>query len=97
MKLRYLYLASAFLGFVLPYSQFVPWIAEHHALNMSIFLRDLCDCFRHPADLIHPNGRETFWNAAALVANDRHVARGRFIWPAALSLSSRTPIRNGLE
>ncbi|SRR6266480_1020067 len=41
MKLRYLYLASAFLGFVLPYSQFVPWIAEHHALNMSIFLRDL--------------------------------------------------------
>src|SRR2546430_6178170 len=41
MKLRYLYLAFAFLGLVLPYSQFVPWIAEHHALNMSIFLRDL--------------------------------------------------------
>jgi hypothetical protein len=41
MKLRYLYLVLAVLGLILPYSQFVPWIAEHHALNMSIFLRDL--------------------------------------------------------
>ena len=41
MKLRYLYLTFAFLGLVLPYSQFVPWIMEHHALNMSIFLQDL--------------------------------------------------------
>ena len=41
MKLRHLYLAFAVIGLVLPYSQFVPWIAEHHALNMSIFLRDL--------------------------------------------------------
>jgi Protein of unknown function DUF2834 len=41
MKLRHLYLAFAVLGLVLPYSQFVPWIAEHHGLNMSIFVRDL--------------------------------------------------------
>ena len=41
MKLRYLYLVFAMLGLILPYSQFIPWIAEHHALNMSIFLRDL--------------------------------------------------------
>ena len=41
MKLRYLYLIFAVLGLILPYSQFIPWIAEHHALNMSIFLRDL--------------------------------------------------------
>ena len=41
MKLRHLYLLFAFLGVVLPYSQFIPWIAEHHALNMSIFLHDL--------------------------------------------------------
>jgi Terpene cyclase DEP1 len=41
MKLRYLYLVLAVLGLILPYSQFVPWIMEHHALNMSIFLRDL--------------------------------------------------------
>jgi hypothetical protein len=41
MKLRHLYLLFAAIGLVLPYSQFVPWIAEHHALDMSIFLRDL--------------------------------------------------------
>ena len=41
MKLRYLYLVFAFLGLVLPYSQLVPWLAEHHALNMSILFQDL--------------------------------------------------------
>ena len=41
MKLRYLYLTFAFLGLVLPYSEFVPWIMEHRALNMSIFVQDL--------------------------------------------------------
>jgi hypothetical protein len=41
MKLRHLYLVFALVGLVLPYSQFVPWLAEHHALNISIFLRDL--------------------------------------------------------
>jgi Terpene cyclase DEP1 len=29
------------LGLILPYSQFIPWIAERHALNISTFLRDL--------------------------------------------------------
>lgn len=41
MKLRHLYLLLAVIGFALPYSQFVPWIADHHALNMPLFLRDL--------------------------------------------------------
>ena len=41
MRLRHLYLAFAVIGLVLPYSQFIPWIMEHHALNMSIFIRDL--------------------------------------------------------
>lgn len=41
MKLRHLYLLLAVIGLILPYSQVVPWLAEHHALNMSIFLRDL--------------------------------------------------------
>ena len=41
MKLRYLYLAFCLLGLLLPYSQLIPWIMEHHALNMSIFIRDL--------------------------------------------------------
>jgi hypothetical protein len=26
---------------VLPYSQFIPWIIEHHALNMPLFMHDL--------------------------------------------------------
>jgi hypothetical protein len=41
MKLRHLYFVLAVLGLVLPYSQFVPWIMEHHALNMQLFIRDL--------------------------------------------------------
>ena len=41
MKLRYLYLVLALIGLILPYSQFIPWIVEHHALNMPVFIRDL--------------------------------------------------------
>lgn len=41
MKLRYLYLVFALIGLLLPYSQFVPWIMEHHGLNMPLFIRDL--------------------------------------------------------
>jgi hypothetical protein len=41
MKLRHLYLAFCLIGLLLPYSQFIPWIVEHHALNMPLFIRDL--------------------------------------------------------
>ena len=41
MKLRHLYLLLAVIGLVLPYCQFAPWIAEHHALNIELFMRDL--------------------------------------------------------
>jgi len=41
MKLRYLYLLFALIGLILPYSQLIPWITEHHALNMPLFIRDL--------------------------------------------------------
>jgi hypothetical protein len=41
MRLRYLYLVFCLLGLLLPYSHLIPWIMEHHALNMSIFIRDL--------------------------------------------------------
>jgi Terpene cyclase DEP1 len=41
MKLRYLYLVFCLLGLLLPYSQFVSWIMEHHGLNMPLFIRDL--------------------------------------------------------
>ena len=41
MKLRRLYLVFCFIGLLLPYSQFVPWLMEHHALDMQLFLREL--------------------------------------------------------
>jgi Terpene cyclase DEP1 len=41
MKLRHLYLLFALIGLILPYSQFVPWLMEHQALNMQLFIRDL--------------------------------------------------------
>jgi hypothetical protein len=41
MKLRHLYLAFALIGLLLPYSQFLPWIVEHHAMNMPLFIRDM--------------------------------------------------------
>ena len=41
MKLRHLYLIFCLVGLLLPYSQFIPWIIEHHALNMPLLLRDL--------------------------------------------------------
>jgi uncharacterized protein DUF2834 len=41
MKLRYLYLVFAVLGLILPYWQFIPWVAEHHGVNVPLFLRDL--------------------------------------------------------
>jgi hypothetical protein len=41
MNLRFLYLAFCLLGLILPYSQFIPWLIEHHALSMSLFIRDL--------------------------------------------------------
>src|SRR5438046_6765999 len=41
MKLQYLYLVFCLIGLLLPYSQFVPWIMEHHGLSMPLFIRDL--------------------------------------------------------
>ncbi len=41
MKLRHLYLLFALVGLILPYSQFVPWMMEHHGLNVPLFIRDL--------------------------------------------------------
>jgi hypothetical protein len=41
VKLRYIYLVLALIGLILPYSQFIPWIIENHALNIPLFMRDL--------------------------------------------------------
>ena len=40
MKLRHAYLALCVLGLVLPYAQFMPWLAAH-GLDASLFIRDL--------------------------------------------------------
>jgi len=40
MRLRHVYLIFCAFGFVLPYSQFVPWLLEH-GLALSLFTRDL--------------------------------------------------------
>ncbi len=40
MKPKTLYLALCFLGFLLPYWQFVPWLAQH-GLNLTLFAREL--------------------------------------------------------
>ena len=40
MKARHVYLILAVLGFVIPYSQFVPWLVEH-GLNVGLFFGEL--------------------------------------------------------
>jgi hypothetical protein len=40
MNREFLYLALVVLGFVLPYSLFVPWVMEH-GLDMRLFVRQL--------------------------------------------------------
>ena len=40
MKPRHFYLVLCVLGFVLPYSQFVPWLLER-GLNVTLFFREL--------------------------------------------------------
>ena len=40
MKIRHVYLGLCVLGFLLPYWQFVPWLAAH-GLNMPLFFEEL--------------------------------------------------------
>ena len=40
MRLRHVYLLLCVPGFLLPYSQLVPWLSEH-GLNPSLFCREL--------------------------------------------------------
>jgi hypothetical protein len=40
MKERHLYLVLCVLGFLLPYWQFVPWVAAH-GLNLPLFIHEL--------------------------------------------------------
>jgi Terpene cyclase DEP1 len=40
MKPKTIYLALCFVGVLLPYWQFVPWVAQH-GMNLSLFVREL--------------------------------------------------------
>jgi hypothetical protein len=40
MKPKAIYLVLCFLGLLLPYWQFVPWVTQH-GLNLSLFVREL--------------------------------------------------------
>ena len=40
MKPKTMYLVLCLAGFVLPYSQFVPWVSQH-GLNLGLFAREL--------------------------------------------------------
>jgi uncharacterized protein DUF2834 len=38
---KIIYLALCILGIALPYSQFVPWVLEHHGIQLRLFFREL--------------------------------------------------------
>jgi len=40
MKPKALYLALCFIGALLPYRQFIPWVMQH-GMNLSVFVREL--------------------------------------------------------
>jgi hypothetical protein len=41
MKPKTIYLALCFVGIVLPYWQFVPWVVQQHGINLPLFVREL--------------------------------------------------------
>jgi len=41
MKRKNIYLFLCFLGVVIPYSQFVPWVIEQHGVPLGLLLRQL--------------------------------------------------------
>jgi hypothetical protein len=41
MKPKTIYLVLCFVGAILPYWQFVPWVLQHHGINLSLFVREL--------------------------------------------------------
>jgi len=41
MKVKTLYLVLCFVGAILPYWQFVPWIIAHHGIPLSLFFQEL--------------------------------------------------------
>jgi hypothetical protein len=78
MKPKTIYLLLCFVGVVLPYWQFVPWVAEH-GLNMRLFVQQL---FANRVSAFF--GMDVLVSAIALlifvrIENSRLSARGRWL------------------
>jgi Terpene cyclase DEP1 len=69
MNRKFLYLVLVILGFVLPYSLFVPWVMEH-GLDMRLFVRQL---FANRVSAFF--GLDVLVSAAALIAFIRNEGR----------------------
>jgi uncharacterized protein DUF2834 len=69
MNRKFLYLVLVVLGFVLPYSLFVPWVMEH-GLDMRLFARQL---FANRISAFF--GLDVLISAAALIAFIRNEGR----------------------
>jgi hypothetical protein len=69
MNRKFLYLVLVILGFVLPYSLFVPWVMEH-GLDMRLFVRQL---FANSVSAFF--GLDVLVSAAALIAFIRNEGR----------------------
>jgi hypothetical protein len=41
MKPKTIYLALCFVGAIVPYWQFVPWVLQNHGVNLSLFVHEL--------------------------------------------------------
>jgi|SRR5882762_1139884 len=103
MKLRHLYLAFALVGLLLPYSQFLPWIMEHHAMNIPLFIHDLfanqisaffaMDVIVSAIVLIVfilDEGQRQ-GDANPVAARDSHFTGRRFGWSSVVSLFTADP------
>jgi hypothetical protein len=78
MKAKTIYLLLCFVGVVLPYWQFVPWVAEN-GLNMRLFVQQL---FANRVGAFF--GMDVFVSAIALllfvrIENSRLNVRGRWL------------------
>jgi hypothetical protein len=78
MKAKTIYLLQCFIGVVLPYWQFVPWVAQN-GLNMRLFVQQL---FANRVSAFF--GMDVFVSAIALllfvrIENSRLSVRGRWL------------------
>ncbi len=83
MKTKQLYLGLCLLGFLLPYWQFVPWVAAH-GLNLALFAHDL---FANRISAFF--GMDVVASAVALIAFMRIESRRaavRYRWLPILAL-----------